>query len=384
MSVVADPTLLRRSVLRILEAENPQAEKLLADLELRCEPGQPLYSSILHALTHLEFTEAQARRHWQQVGKHRAVLSAALGRDPGLRVAMLDYFVNVSRELRNPKVIEIALYRNTERRALTDGLTGLFNRAYFQQALRREVQRARRHGTSLSLIIMDLDNFKQVNDTRGHVAGDRVLVKAAALVKECVRDIDTSARYGGEEFAVILPETAGDGAFVVAERIRTRIEAQFRRRSGPSVTLSGGIATLPDDALEAEQLVIQADKLLYRSKGDGKNRITYVDPNRRRFDRVPANYPVAVAVGHDRSLDGRTVNVSEGGLLLEVPEPVEIGKRLNLTVQVEDARVLALRGLVVRSAQAASRASAYELGLRLLSDPSRNRELLVLGREGNA
>jgi diguanylate cyclase (GGDEF)-like protein len=384
VSVAADPTLLRRSVLRILEAENPEGEKLLADLELHAEPGQPVYSSILHALTHLDFTEPQARKHWQQVRLHRATLTAALGRDAGLRVAMLDYFVNVCGELRNPKVIEIALYRNTERRALTDGLTGLFNRAYFQQALRREVQRARRNGTSVSLIMMDLDNFKHLNDTRGHVAGDRALVKAAALVKDCVRDIDTSARYGGEEFAVILPETAGQGAFVVAERIRSRIEAQFRGRKGPGVTVSGGIATLPDDALEAEQLIMQADKLLYRSKAEGKNRITYVEASRRRFERLVADYPVAVNLGHDHQVDGHTLNVSEGGLLLELPEPVEVGRRLQLSVRIEDARVLALRGLVVRSAEAANRPSAYELALRLLSDPNRNRELLVHTREGNA
>jgi diguanylate cyclase (GGDEF)-like protein len=384
LPAATDPTRLRQTVLRLLEARDPEGEKLIADLEARYEPGQPLYSSIVYALTHLEFSETQARKHWERVRAHRSGMHMALGRDPGVRVAILDYFVNVSRELKNPKVIEISIFRSTERRALTDGLTGLFNRAYFQQALRREVLRARRHGSSLSLVLMDLDDFKQVNDTRGHVAGDRVLVKAAEVVRECVRDIDTSARYGGEEFAVILPETEAAGAFVVAERIRTRIAEEFRRRRGPGVTVSGGVATLPDDALEAEPLIMAADRLLYRSKAEGKNRMTMTDPNRRRHDRWEVTLPVQMTLGHDRALDGRTLNISENGMLLAAPEPVEVGRRVQLSVQLQDARVLALRGQVVRSTRAANAATAYQLGMRLLSDPARNRELILCGREGTA
>ena len=129
----------------------------------------------------------------------------ALGRDPGLRVAILDYFVNVSRELRNPKIIEISMYERTERSAVSDGLTGLYNHAYLLQALRQEVLRSKRHGLKAALLLLDLDDFKRVNDERGHVEGDRVLMKAAAIVRDSVREIDVAARYGGEEFAVLLP-----------------------------------------------------------------------------------------------------------------------------------------------------------------------------------
>src|SRR5262249_56202678 len=120
-------------------------------------------------------------RHWQKTRARRDRLQAELRREPGLRVAMLDYFVNVNRELKNPKVIEISIYEKTERSAMTDGLTGLYNRAYFNQALRQEIQRCKRHDLRMALVLLDLDDFKRLNDSRGHVEGDRVLVKASAL-----------------------------------------------------------------------------------------------------------------------------------------------------------------------------------------------------------
>lgn len=385
MHNVADPIRLRQSVLRLLETDPPEDEKLLAEIESRSQPGQPLYSSILYVLTHLNFTEAQARRNWSRVLAHRARMRKSLGRDAGLRVALLDYFVNVSQELKNPKVIEISIYERTERSALTDGLTGLFNRAYFNQSLQREIHRTRRHGSKLSLVMLDLDNFKQLNDTRGHVAGDRALVKVAGIVGECLRDIDISARYGGEEFALILPETPVDGAFVVAERIRKRVETQLGSRKGSrGVTVSGGIATYPDDALEAEHLVMQADSLLYRAKANGKNRIVIADPNRRRHERIPMTCPVELEVGARKTIAAMTRNVSEGGLLLDAPVPLPVGRRVGVVVRPREDRVLSLRGLVVRAATATQGEGRYELGMRLLSDPRRNRELVLLNRVGHA
>src|SRR6185503_8607238 len=162
--------------MRLLEAGPCEDDRLLAAIEKQSRPGEPLYAGILHVLTHLSFTEAQARRHWERIVEHRRELARRLGRDAGLRVGMLDYFLNVNQELKSPKVVEISIFERTQRRALTDGLTGLFNRAYFTTALRREVQRARRHGLQLSLAILDLDDFKTLNDSRGHSFGDRVLV----------------------------------------------------------------------------------------------------------------------------------------------------------------------------------------------------------------
>src|SRR5687767_1970251 len=197
----ADAVGFRQSLLQLLEAGPAREDRLLDKFDRGTTDGQPLYSSILSILTHLNFSEPQAQRHWRRIRTHRQALRTVLGRDVGLRVAMLDYFVNVNQELKNPKVIEIATYERTARSAVTDALTGLYNHGFFLQALRREVHRARRHDLLLSLVMVDLDDFKNINDTRGHLEGDHVLIKAGALVSESLREIDIAARYGGEEFA---------------------------------------------------------------------------------------------------------------------------------------------------------------------------------------
>jgi len=357
----------KQSLLDLLEANPPHEEKLLAEFERRQTDG-PLYSSILYILTHLSFPEAEARRHWKRIRSHRDRLKQTLGRDVGTRVALLDYFVNLNRELKNPKIIEISIYERTERSALTDGLTGLYNHAYFLQALRREMQRSKRHGLNASLAMFDLDDFKKLNDSRGHLEGDRVLIKASALIKEALREIDVAARYGGEEFAVILPETSASGAFVVAERIRLKIAQHFRRkRGGPKVTVSGGVATYPEDADTMDDLIRRADQGLYRSKAAGKNRMTLAQGERRRHLRVPTSHPLTLSARAGPKAIARAKNVSEGGLLVSIHDSVPVGSKLSLMIRPATGPALALRGEVVRVDRTAGRDARYELGVRLVS-----------------
>ena len=158
------------------------------------------------------------------------------------------------------------------------------NRQFFDAGLRRELKRARRYGLAFSLVMLDVDNFKAVNDRYGHVSGDEVLSLFSNVIRASVREIDVACRYGGEEFALILPETSRAGAFIVSERIRIDVEALFLRRriSGTQIDLSisGGIALYPTDANSAEGLIRMADRALYRSKHDGKNKITlHADEN---------------------------------------------------------------------------------------------------------
>jgi diguanylate cyclase (GGDEF)-like protein len=380
-----DPVRFRESLLPLLQSAPGDEDRLITRFQETHRGDLPLYSSLLYLLAHLNFSEAEARRHWERIGAHRQELSAALGRDPGLRVALLDYFVNVSQELESPKVIEIAIYQRTERDAVTDGLTGLFNHAYLLQTLRREMSRARRHDLKLSLLIFDLDDFKKINDTRGHPAGDRVLVKAAALISDSLREIDLAARYGGEEFAVVLPETARAGAHLVANRIRERIETYFRRRRGMSpVTISGGVATYPEDASTVEELVRRADEGLYRSKAAGKNRITVVGRERRRHRRVPLRHPVVVRARRGRAT-ARARNVSEGGLLVNLRSPVPLGSRVSLVVRPPGGAAVGLKGEVVRvkEIQGRSAEEGYDVGVKLLNDPTETRAL-VLHRGGRS
>lgn len=161
--------------------------------------------------------------------------------------------------------------------AMVDGLTKLYVRRYLDARLDEEIQRTARFGSEFSIIMMDIDDFKHLNDTCGHVAGDRVLRAVADVVKQEMRGVDTAARYGGEEIAMILPRTAMVDAYNQAERIRARIEAfPIAVDSGDviSVTASFGIASHPESgATDAESLVALADRALYRAKKTGKNRV---------------------------------------------------------------------------------------------------------------
>ena len=168
------------------------------------------------------------------------------------------------------------IVRRAEALSVTDDLTRLYNSRYMNQALRRETKRAMRTGQSLSLLFIDLDGFKAVNDTYGHLCGSRALVEAGAVIRGSARETDVVARYGGDEFSVILPETTSEGATMVAERIRDRIAAHrflTADRLDVRLTASVGIATLPDVAASAEELVQAADRAMYRVKASGKNGI---------------------------------------------------------------------------------------------------------------
>lgn len=169
------------------------------------------------------------------------------------------------------------LFQKVEQLAISDPLTGLFNYRYFRQRLNESLRQAERYGRSVSLLMMDLDHFKQHNDAFGHPSGDGVLQKLADIVKDCLREVDFFARYGGEEFCVILHDTDKQGAFAVAEKIRTSVEkATFSGDAENPVihkTLSVGVATYPTDATRDEDLINESDTALYRAKEAGRNRV---------------------------------------------------------------------------------------------------------------
>jgi diguanylate cyclase (GGDEF)-like protein len=169
------------------------------------------------------------------------------------------------------------LYKLTKRLSITDELTGLFNYRYLQQRLDDEIERARRYSRSLSLLMLDADDFKKFNDTHGHIAGDRALAELAQVLRTAVREIDVVCRYGGEEFSVVLPETDAEGAFVVAEKVREAVAAHSFADAngvrGVRVTVSIGLATFPATAADQEELLRQADDALYTAKNTGRDRV---------------------------------------------------------------------------------------------------------------
>ncbi|MEM4246804.1 MAG: GGDEF domain-containing protein [Candidatus Woesearchaeota archaeon] len=156
-------------------------------------------------------------------------------------------------------------YQNAKYSAMTDALTGIYNKAYFLEALKNEVARSARSQRPISLVMFDFDNFKELNDSHGHVEGDNLLKQLGEVLRATIRSIDIPARYGGEEFAIILPETQHDRAFAFAERLRGIVQEKF------PTTISIGIATCMNASVSPETLLKEADKALYAAKRNGKN-----------------------------------------------------------------------------------------------------------------
>lgn len=173
------------------------------------------------------------------------------------------------------------LYSETKYLAITDGLTGLYNRRYFQQTLDREFARSKRYKSPLSLALFDIDHFKNINDTYGHQVGDKVIADISRIIRNSLRKTDYIARYGGEEIVLILPETSVDQTMIPIERIRIKIQDQIFVYGDKfvQVTISCGLAGVEPDVNTHEDLILRADKALYSSKDCGRNKTTiYSNP----------------------------------------------------------------------------------------------------------
>jgi diguanylate cyclase (GGDEF)-like protein len=171
----------------------------------------------------------------------------------------------------------VDLHETVQRQAVTDELTGLFNHRRFQEVMAVEVERAKRFDQTLGLIMLDIDDFKSVNDGYGHQAGDEVLRRVAATLRDQQRPYDTAARYGGEEFALILPGVRASRAGDLLERVRRVVAAMPIRLQGHpypvSVTVSIGVASFPEDGATALEILACADRRLYEAKAKGRDRV---------------------------------------------------------------------------------------------------------------
>jgi diguanylate cyclase (GGDEF)-like protein len=166
-----------------------------------------------------------------------------------------------------------ALHKRTEELTIIDDLTGAFNYRYFAQKLQEEKRRAARYSMPLSLIMVDIDWFKKLNDSYGHETGNFVLRQLSYIIKQCIRDVDIFVRYGGEEFAIILPQTPQNEALIIGERIRFQVEKEiFMTEKGRiKITVSVGLSSFPENGKSEEELVSIADQALYHAKGEGRN-----------------------------------------------------------------------------------------------------------------
>src|SRR5438876_2080902 len=225
----------------------------------------PLHSVFPHA----RLSDSEATERAAAIEAHRRELGNRLGRNVGAVVAAVDYMLNISRDLVSPTIVEHEALEQLEHRSVTDPLTGLFNRYHFDATMTREIARCRRYGVPLSLLLVDVDRLKLMNDRWGHHAGDQALGRVAVAIQKSLRGTDIAARLGGDEFAIILPDTGAVAGLIVATRIRrNRVE-----NASTMVTVSGGLVEQTREATEASaiQLMLVADHALYAAKNSGGN-----------------------------------------------------------------------------------------------------------------
>jgi len=361
---------IRELLLDIFERSSDDDNNLIKALQdLVTQKGKGVYTHIFQILTNLEINPEEAEKHWQKIILNRHDLSKAIGREVNLITAVCDYFCSVNKSLHNPKIIEIHLFEKATKSITFDNLTGLINRKTFDETLRREVSRAKRHDLSLTLLFIDLDDFKLVNDTLGHLAGDKVLKKVAHLIMAEKRSEDIAARYGGEEIALLLPETCKADGWLIGERIRRKvgeIRIPYDNQS-INITLSGGIASFPIDADDDLTLLKNADLAMYRAKSFGKNNISFFSMDKRKDIRMDYNFAVKIQeLGMQAKpiLSATTKSLSIGGILLESPERLETGSKIQIKLALDSEKPLLIIGTVIRSDKMES--SNYETSIAFL------------------
>lgn len=240
--------------------------------------GGQVYVELFHLSAHLSLTPKAAKTWWVRTIKHADVMTGQVGREVDFRTALLDMLTTEKTEIRGPKIIDLRIFMETEKASITDGLTQLKNRRHFQNILELEVKRSSRYHTPLTLMLVDVDDFKKFNDRYGHMAGDLALIRFSRTLEKALRDVDVACRYGGEEFAAILPQTDIYGAQVSAGRLllstRKKKGPKVQGKNLPAVTVSIGLATLGPKAKSPERLIYLADMALYQSKAAGKNTVS--------------------------------------------------------------------------------------------------------------
>jgi diguanylate cyclase (GGDEF)-like protein len=305
-----------------------------------------VYRNYFYLLTHLEFEEADAVRHWNEFKDYHTRFEKDLGYPIDTRITTLSYFINENKQLINPKIIEMKVFQSTQDKVILDELTSLYNYRHFRQRIVAEMQGAVDREEMLSLIIIDIDNFKHINDDYGHLAGDGILRQIATLMKSEISNRGETFRYGGEEFAVIIPRAGKQEVYDITNKLCEKIaeHAFINENSAPrhqmSVTASLGIAAYPQDCDNSDSLIENADKALYSAKGSGKNIVCLYSENQRRTKRLDLSVRGELSSFRASTVNIRTLNVSKGGVRFfcerELPRDSVVELKLDLADNKKD------------------------------------------------
>jgi diguanylate cyclase (GGDEF)-like protein len=272
------------------EAYQPQPSAEDSFLDLLVETLEGLDDSnrgqflqrFFHTIAQVDLDEAQSNEFWRRILERRSELAGGVGKRVSWKTAMVDVLASQNM-LRVPILIEYDDFKKLQINAATDSLTGLYNRRLFDEYCEKELNRAKRYGQHLAMVILDLHKLKEVNDRLGHLQGDQVLQLAAATLRKTLRASDFAFRIGGDEFALLLPQTDPEQATTLCRRVRSQYEAEIRaRRLGVGVTLDFGVAVHPQDGAQKAELMGIADERLYELKHEGRvsPRVVPIEPQR--------------------------------------------------------------------------------------------------------
>jgi len=327
----------------------------LIDALTKCarQHGSRLFQAVFHVFASLDVSQHLADKYWHGLLVHRQTMNQKLGRKIDFLPCLYDYLAASPHSLTKPRLIEEKAYARVIMETTHDSLTSMHNRHYFDEALEQAVSTAKRYGNDVSLLFLDIDNFKDINDTCGHQYGDTILQQVAGIIQSQKRESDIAARYGGEEFVLLMPHTESIRAFILAERIRLHIEKNLVgiEDRPMEVTISGGLASFPQNSDNSSQLVQRADDALYLAKGAGKNIICLYKEEKRRYLRVKYQEPVKIKeLGFETSpiFSGTSKDICIGGILFENDVALPIGSRIQVSLPIQKGKPLLLIGTVVR------------------------------------
>ncbi len=256
------------------ESFEPQPAAEDSFLDLLAEILQGLDESVrgqflrqyFRTMAQMDFTEAQSNDCWVRILQRRRELAESLGKKVSLKTVIMDVLASANL-LRVPILIEYEEFKKLQINAATDALTGLYNRRLFDEYCDKELNRAKRYGQPLAVVVLDLHKLKQVNDSHGHLQGDKVLQLTATTLRNTLRAADFAFRIGGDEFALLLPQTDTEQAAVLSNRVRAQFETDLRQFNlGVAATLDFGVAVHPQDGDQKSQLMGLADERLYEVK----------------------------------------------------------------------------------------------------------------------
>jgi diguanylate cyclase (GGDEF)-like protein len=260
------------------DASQPQPSAEDSFLDLLVETLDGLDESVrgqflrqfFRTIAQIDFTDAQSNDYWERILLRRRELAENLGKRVSLKTALVDVLASTN-FLRVPILMEYDELKKLQINAATDALTGLYNRRLFDEYCDKELNRAKRYGHQLAIVILDLHKLKEVNDRHGHLQGDQVLQLAATTLRKTMRASDFAFRIGGDEFALLLPQTDPEQAITLCRRIRTQYETDIRPlKMDIGVTLDFGVAVHPHDGETKSALMNLADQRLYQLKNSGR------------------------------------------------------------------------------------------------------------------